>query len=62
MSFQTADLIVNMLPMAPGGGVNKAEVESIVMDVLIALGIAPVLLDENGAILTDDNGNILITE
>ena len=40
-----------------GGGAENA-----VLDVLVSLGIAPVLLDENGAVFTDGNGAILINK
>lgn len=43
-----------------GGGVDEAAVQETVMDMLIDMGIAPVLLDEDGSVLADGDGAILI--
>lgn len=36
------------------------DIEAAVMDVLLALGLAPVLLDGDGAVMTEDDGTLLL--
>lgn len=61
--FNKVEIEVSVGPPSGGGGVvDRGQIESIVMDTLIALGVAPVLLDADGSVLTDGIGNILVTE
>lgn len=39
---------------------NKPDIEAAVMDVLLALGLAPVLLDADGSVLTENDGTLLL--
>lgn len=39
---------------------NKPDIEAAVMDVLLALGLAPVLLDSDGSVLTENDGTLLL--
>lgn len=38
----------------------KLDIEGAVLDALVAFGTAPVVLDEDGAILTDHDGAVII--
>ena len=46
--------------VSPSAAVRITDIEQIVMDMLLKLEVAPVLLDAEGAMLADADGNILV--
>lgn len=54
------DEVKTLIGNAGGGGTGGGgNVEEIVMDMLVAMEIAPVLLNSDGTVLADDNGALL---
>ena len=58
--IQTEEAISGGLGLA--GYVGPSELQKALADVLIAFGLAPVMLDKDGALLADADGSILIFE